>query len=119
MWNKTEFRSANDMKKGLPVEVVSVPLLMSLGWSKYSLSHSREAAEYACKGKVNSNIEALKFATCKKPERFYNKSDLVKENKVGIIFILKETLLEKELMQSKSSNQKGKKPLLSYSGRHN
>jgi hypothetical protein len=47
------------MKKGLPVEVVSVPLLMSLGWSKYSLSHSREAAEYACKEKDNSNIPAF------------------------------------------------------------
>jgi hypothetical protein len=39
------------MKKGLPVAVVSAPLLMSLGWSKYSLSHSRDAAEYACKEK--------------------------------------------------------------------
>jgi hypothetical protein len=47
------------------VEVVSVPLLMSLGWSKYSLSHSREAAEYACKEKDNSNIQALKLAAVK------------------------------------------------------
>jgi hypothetical protein len=58
------------MKKGLSVEVVSVPQLMSLGWSKYSLSHSSEAAEYACKEKDNSNIPAFKFRCCKKQKDF-------------------------------------------------